>query len=82
MYDATDKGVGGGTAILGAHALVDRLGAAARHEVTTLVAIHDYEARLRALAAPAVRDSLQPLGWIRATATPAGAVAMRCCQSL
>lgn len=32
---------------------------------------------MRVRARPAVRESLQPLGWIRAAGTPAGSVAVR-----
>lgn len=70
-------GQGAASAILDAHALVRTLRAAAGGEVTPVVAIHDYEAELRIRAAPAVRESLQPVGWIRATASPAGALLLR-----
>lgn len=71
-------GQGAATAILDAHALVERLPATARPETATVVAgIRAYETRLREQAAPAVRESLQPLRWIRAAATPAGAAALR-----
>lgn len=66
-------GQGAGTAILDALALVELLAAAARGEVTVPVATGDHEARMRRRAAPAVRESLQPLRWMAATATPAGA---------
>jgi hypothetical protein len=41
------------------------------------MAVHDYERLLRPRATDAVRESLQPVGWIRATATPAGSVVAR-----
>lgn len=65
-------GQGAATAILDAAALADRLGAAARGESTTVMAIHDYEAAMRAYAAEAVRESLQPVRWILGTASPVG----------
>lgn len=66
-------GQGAGTAIADARALVEEVSAAVRGEVTLPVAINDYEMRMRRHAARAVRESLQPLGWIRAAATPVGA---------
>lgn len=41
------------------------------------MAVHDYEQHLRVRGAAAVRESLQPLGWIRGTAGPLGAAAAR-----
>ncbi|HEX6345606.1 FAD-dependent oxidoreductase [Umezawaea sp.] len=70
-------GKGAATAILDAEALVDRLRGARRGEVTAVMAVSDYETALRRHAAPAVRESLQPLSWIRATATPQGALLAR-----
>jgi salicylate hydroxylase len=70
-------GRGGATAILDAAALAARLASAARGEVTIPVAMEAYEAQMREHAAPAVRESLKPLGWIRAAATPSGATAAR-----
>lgn len=72
-------GQGAATAIIDAHALSLQLQAAARGEVTPTVAVHDYEAELRIRAAPAVRESLQPVSWIRTTASPAGAHLLRAC---
>lgn len=70
-------GQGAATAILDAHALTLQLQSAAIGKVTPTVAIHDYEAELRTRTAPAVRESLQPVGWIRTTANPAGALLLR-----
>jgi 2-polyprenyl-6-methoxyphenol hydroxylase-like FAD-dependent oxidoreductase len=70
-------GQGAATAILDAHALVQQLHAAAQGDLTTVVAVHDYETRLRVHAGQTVRESLQPVRWIRATATPGGAIAVR-----
>lgn len=65
-------GQGAATAILDAGVLVDRLAAADRGELGVVMAVLDYETTMRAHAALAVRESLQPVGWIRATATPIG----------
>lgn len=70
-------GQGAATAIMDAHALAKQLYAAASGEVTTVVAIHDYETDLRTRTAAAVRESLQPVRWIRASANPAGALLLR-----
>ena len=70
-------GQGAATAILDAHGLVNGLDAACRGDVTTVVAVHDYESCMRPYAAAAVRESLQPVRWIRTTATPAGAATVR-----
>lgn len=70
-------GQGAAAAILDAHGLVQRLDAAARGESTAAVAVHDYETGMRARATTAVRESLQPLGWIRIAATPTGSLALR-----
>ncbi len=70
-------GRGAATAVVDAAELCTALTAAARGEVTPVMAVHDYERRLRPRAADAVRESLQPVGWIRATATPAGSVVAR-----
>jgi salicylate hydroxylase len=70
-------GQGAATAILDAAALVRQLASAARGEVTAAVAMEAYEAQMRQHAAPAVRESLRPLGWIRATSSLAGATAAR-----
>lgn len=70
-------GQGAATAILDAHALTLQLEAAAIGQVTPTVAIYDYEAELRTRTASAVRDSLQPVGWIRTTANPVGSVLLR-----
>ncbi|MEO7586974.1 MAG: FAD-dependent oxidoreductase [Arachnia sp.] len=59
-------GQGAATAIMDAHHLAERIHAAARGEVTPVVAVLDYETDLRTRAAPAVRESLQPVAWIRA----------------
>jgi salicylate hydroxylase len=66
-------GQGAATAILDAASLVDGLARAGRGETGVVTAILDHEIRMRAHAAPAVRESLQPLGWIRGTAHPLGA---------
>ncbi|WP_170856686.1 FAD-dependent oxidoreductase [Geodermatophilus africanus] len=70
-------GRGAATAVVDAAELCTALTAAARGEVTPVMAVHDYERLLRPRAADAVRESLQPVGWIRATATPAGSVVAR-----
>lgn len=70
-------GQGAATAIIDAHALTLQLQAAVRGQVTPIVAVHDYEAELRIRAAPAVRESLQAVSWIRSTASPAGALLLR-----
>ena len=70
-------GQGAATAILDASALVCQLTAAMRDEVTVPVALEAYEAQMRRHAAPAVRESLRPLRWIRAAATPTGAATLR-----
>lgn len=75
-------GQGAAAAILDAHDLTKRFHGVARGNVTPLVAIHDYEAELRIRAAPAIRESLQPVGWIRASATPAGALLLRAATPL
>lgn len=65
-------GRGAGTAIRDAAALTDRLAAAAEGECTIPVALFDYTARMRRYAAAAVRESVQPVRWIRAGGTRAG----------
>lgn len=70
-------GRGAATAILSAAALVHALGAVTRGEVTVPVAVEAYEDRMRRHAAPAVRESSQPLAWIRAGSGPTGAAAVR-----
>ena len=70
-------GRGAATAVEDAADLCATLQQAAAGEVTAVMAVHDYEQQLRARGAAAVRESLQPLGWIKGTATPAGAVAAR-----
>lgn len=70
-------GQGAATAVLDAHCLAGHLAAAAAGRCTVPVAVHDHEAAMRVRARPAVRESLQPLGWIRAAGTPAGSVAVR-----
>jgi len=68
-------GRGAATAVQDAADLCEALLAAARGQVTPAMAVHDYEQLLRPRGAEAVRESLQPLAWIRRTATPAGAAA-------
>lgn len=70
-------GQGAATAVLDARGLVDALRAVRRGDVTLPVAVHDHEAAMRVRGAAAVRESLQPVGWIRGTATPVGAAAVR-----
>lgn len=70
-------GRGAATAIEDAAALCTALVQASSGGLDTVAAVDAYEQRLRARGAVAVRESLQPLGWIRATATPAGAAAAR-----
>lgn len=71
-------GQGAATAILDARALVERLPAVPRPGAAAVVAgIRSYETQLRVHAAPAVRESIQPLRWIRAAATPAGSAGLR-----
>ncbi|MDG4788447.1 NAD(P)/FAD-dependent oxidoreductase [Micromonospora sp. WMMD1102] len=70
-------GQGAATAVLDARDLVAALSGAARGDATTVVAVHDYESRLRVRAAGPVRESLRPVRWIRAAATPAGRLAVR-----
>lgn len=75
-------GQGAATAVLDARDLVAAITAAMAGEVTPVVAIHDYEARVRERGSRAVRESLEPVKWIRATATPAGGVALRAATPL
>ncbi|MFY1693632.1 FAD-dependent oxidoreductase [Plantactinospora sp. WMMB782] len=75
-------GQGAATAVLDARDLVTALSGAARGDATTVIAVHDYESRLRVRAAGPVRESLQPVRWIRAAATPAGALAVRAATPL
>nr|WP_282099612.1 FAD-dependent monooxygenase [Arthrobacter sp. E3] len=70
-------GQGAATAIIDADVLTERLHAAERGEATLVVAVHDSENDLRTRAAPVVRESLQPVDWIRATASPTGAFLLR-----
>lgn len=70
-------GQGAATAIRDAALLTERLDAARRGECTVRVAIHDYEEAMRAYARVAVRESLQPVRWIRATATSLGSAVAR-----
>ncbi|MDC7123410.1 FAD-dependent monooxygenase [Cellulomonas fimi] len=70
-------GQGAATAILDAADLTRHLGRALAGEVTTTVAVHDYERTMRPRARSAVAESVQPLRWIRASATPWGARAFR-----
>ncbi len=75
-------GRGAATAIEDASDLCAALQQAAVGQVTTVIAVHDFEQQLRVRGAAAVRESLQPLGWIRGTATPAGAAAARLAQPI
>lgn len=70
-------GQGAATAILDAADLTRHLTRALTGEVTTTVAIHDYERTMRPRARTAVAESVQPLKWIRASATPWGSRAFR-----
>lgn len=70
-------GQGAATAIIDADVLTERLHAAERGEATLVVAAHDSENDLRTRAAPVVRESLQPVDWIRASASPTGAFLLR-----
>lgn len=68
-------GQGAATAILDAEALCDELVAAGRGDKTAVLAVHDFERRMRHHARPAVVDSLRPIGWITATeSAPASAL--------
>ena len=70
-------GQGAATAIIDTGILAERLHAAERGEATLVVAVPDFENDLRTRAAPAVRESLQPVDWIRATASPTGTFLFR-----
>jgi len=70
-------GRGAATAIEDAADLQEALVRACDGQVSPVVAVHDYERLLRVRGADAVRESLQPLAWIRATATPLGSAASR-----
>lgn len=70
-------GQGAATAVVDAALLCTHLAAAVRGEVTPAMALHDYEKAMRPYAAAAVRESLEPLRWIRASASGAGALAAR-----
>lgn len=63
-------GRGAATAVLDAASLVEHLARAIRDEANVVRATSDYETGMRVRAVPAVRESLQPLGWIRASAHP------------
>ena len=75
-------GQGAATAVLDALDLVNELHAAANATKTLVVAIHDYEARLRIRGAGAVSESLQPIRWIRSSASPVGGAMLRAATPL
>ncbi|GAB3492073.1 FAD-dependent oxidoreductase [Nocardiopsis coralliicola] len=70
-------GQGAATAIRDAGALAGELAAAAGGSATIPLAVHRYQRTMAAYAAPAVRMSLGPLGWLNRLATPIGARASR-----
>ena len=70
-------GQGAATAILDAEALCVELVAAGRGDKTTVVAVHDFERRMRQHAKTAVVDSLRPIGWITATESTAASALLR-----
>jgi salicylate hydroxylase len=75
-------GQGAATAVLDAFDLVEAMQAVRCGEKTLVVAVHDYEARLRERGARAVRESLEPVGWIRGAASPVGAAVLRAATPL
>ncbi|GAA1929168.1 NAD(P)/FAD-dependent oxidoreductase [Nocardioides lentus] len=70
-------GRGASTAIQDAHVLHRELLAARDGHKTVPMAVHDYQRAMRPYAAAAVAESLQPVGWIRASAKPLGAAVAR-----
>lgn len=70
-------GQGAATAIRDAALLTDRLDAVTQGQATIRTAVHDYEQQMRHYAEVAVRESLQPVRWIHATASPIGATLTR-----
>lgn len=66
-------GQGAATAILDADQLTEALRSVQADASTAALAVHRYETRMRGYAAPAVRESVQPLRWIQAASTPLGA---------
>lgn len=70
-------GQGAATAIRDAALLAERLDAVTLGQATIRTAVHDYEQHMRRYAQVAVRESLQPVRWIHATATPIGATLTR-----
>ena len=65
-------GLGASTALRDAAVLNAELGAAEEGRFTVPMALHRYENRMRTYAAPAVRESLGPVRWIRRSAGPLG----------
>ncbi len=70
-------GQGAATAILDAADLVRQLRRVSAGETTTVVGVHDFERTMRSRGRVAVAESVQPLAWIRAGATPLGSRAFR-----
>lgn len=70
-------GQGAATAVLDAHCLTGHLARADAGRCTVPVAVHDHEAAMRTRARAAVRESLQPLGWIRAASSTGGSAVVR-----
>lgn len=66
-------GQGAATAIRDAAVLSTALDAARRGEVTVPVALFDYRTSMQEYAAAAVAESVEPIRWITAGATPLGA---------
>lgn len=75
-------GQGAATAILDAHVFTRQLSTAVRNCTSVTAAVADFENLMRIQAAPAVRESLQPLRWIRTAASPWGGAAFRVLSTL
>ncbi len=69
-------GQGAATAVRDAAALVEELGRAGA-STGVVGAVAAYERRMREYAARAVNDSLEPVSWIRRSATPSGRLVLR-----
>ena len=70
-------GMAAATAIRDADLLATHLEAARTASSTLPVAVHDYQRGMAAYAPDAVRESMAPLRWIRATGQPPGRLAAR-----
>lgn len=70
-------GQGAATAIRDAAVLADRLADAAAGRLRLVDAVHAYEREMRGYSAVAVRESLEPVRWIKAAATPVGSRVVR-----